>query len=71
MALQRLVQDGAIGDVRFIEASARMNLAYQGTHSLQAIGAFNPGGVPATVFGQVSGAKGLRETALCLTTFLK
>jgi predicted dehydrogenase len=62
MALQRLVWDGEIGQVRFIEASARMNLAYQGTHSLQAIGAFNPGDVPVTVFGQVSGAEGLRES---------
>jgi len=62
MALQKLVQDGGIGPVRFIEASARMNLAYQGTHSLQAIGAFNPAGTPTAVFGQVAGAKGLRET---------
>lgn len=28
--LQNLVQDGAIGDIRFIEASAGLNLAYQG-----------------------------------------
>ena len=62
MALQRLVGEGGIGDVRFIEASARMNLAYQGTHSLQAIGAFVPGARPVTVFGQVSGMEGLRET---------
>lgn len=62
MALQELVQQGRIGEVRFIEASARMNLAYQGTHSLQAIGAFNPGAKPITVFGQVSGAQGLQET---------
>lgn len=61
-ALQRLVAEGAIGELRFIEASARMNLAYQGTHSLQAIGAFNPGAKPVTVFGQVSGAGGLQET---------
>lgn len=57
--LQKLVEDGKVGQVRFIEASARMNLAYQGTHSLQAIGAFNPGGKPVTVFGQVSGTQGL------------
>lgn len=56
---QRLVQDGAIGDIRCIEASSGMNLAYQGTHSLQAIGAFNPA-APTTVFGQVAGAKGLQ-----------
>jgi predicted dehydrogenase len=62
MALQRLVWEGAIGDVRFVEASARMDLAYQGTHSLQAIGAFNWGAAPISVFGQVSGAEGLQET---------
>jgi predicted dehydrogenase len=61
MALQRLVQDGQIGEVRFVEASARMNLAYQGTHSLQAIHAFHPSGTPTSVFGQVSGAEGLPE----------
>ena len=57
--LQKLVADGAIGDLRFVEASSGMNLAYQGTHSLQAIGAFNPAN-PTTVFGQVSGAEGLQ-----------
>ena len=57
--LQRLVLDGAIGELRFIEASSGMNLAYQGTHSLQAIGAFNPAS-PTTVFGQVAGANGLQ-----------
>ncbi|MCY4064665.1 MAG: Gfo/Idh/MocA family oxidoreductase [Chloroflexi bacterium] len=57
--LQQLVADGAIGDLRFVEASSGMNLAYQGTHSLQAIGAFNPAN-PTTVFGQVSGAAGLQ-----------
>ena len=60
--LQRLVADGAIGDLRFIEASSGMNLAYQGTHSLQAIGAFNPAR-PTTVFGQVAGAQGLQPNA--------
>ncbi len=62
MALQNLVGEGAIGEIRFVEASARMNLAYQGTHSLQAIGAFLPGATPVSVFGQVSGAMGLQET---------
>jgi predicted dehydrogenase len=57
--LQKLVADGAIGDLRFVEASSGMNLAYQGTHSLQAIGAFNPA-TPTTVFGQVAGAEGLQ-----------
>ena len=60
--LQRFVQDGKIGEVRFIEASARMNMAYQGTHSLQAIGAFNPDATAVSVFGQASGAQGLQES---------
>ena len=62
-ALQRLVQDGAIGKLRFIDASSGMNLAYQGTHSLQAIGAFNPGALPTTVFGAAAGTDGIQPNA--------
>ena len=58
--LQRLVADGAIGKLRFIDASSGMNLAYQGTHSLQAIGAFIPDAAPVTVFGAAAGADGLQ-----------
>ena len=61
-ALQRLVAGGGIGDVRFVEASSGMNLAYQGTHSLQAISAFLPGRSPVSVFGQASGTDGLADT---------
>jgi predicted dehydrogenase len=60
--LQNLVQEGKIGALRFVEASSGMNLAYQGTHSLQAIGAFLPGSRPVSVFGQASGAAGLADT---------
>lgn len=60
--LQRLVQSGAIGDVRLIDASAGMNMAYQGTHTLQAIAAFNPGATPVQILGQVAGGGGLVET---------
>lgn len=62
MAFQQLVQDGAIGDLRFIDASARMNLAYQGTHTLQAIGAFHPHGQPVSIMGQVAGTGGLADS---------
>jgi len=62
MALQQLVQDGKIGEVRLIDASARMNLAYQGTHALQAIAAFNPTDKPVSIMGQVSGANGLQDS---------
>lgn len=61
-SLQHLVLDGAIGDIRFIEASAGMNLAYQGTHALQSVGAFMPNAKPVRVIGQVVGAEGLKET---------
>lgn len=61
LMLQQLVHDGKIGDIRFIDASSGMNMAYQGTHTLQAIGAFNRG-VATSVFGQVGGANGLIET---------
>ncbi len=60
--LQNLVQDGAIGDIRFIEASAGLNLAYQGTNALQSIGAFSPRSKPINVFAQDSGASSLTET---------
>ena len=40
-----------------------MNVAYQGTHTLQAIGAFNTGAKPITVFGQAAGIEGLRENS--------
>jgi len=58
--LQDRVGSGEIGDIRFIDASCGMNLAYQGTHALQAIGAFHPE-PPTSVFGQVSGAGGLED----------
>ena len=60
--LQKLVHDGAIGAIRFIDASARMNMAYQGTHVLQAIAAFHPQGKPSAIFAQISGGEGLLET---------
>lgn len=60
--LQDMVASGQLGEVRFIEASCGMNMAYQGTHSLQAIGAFHPSGVPVRVLAQVAGGDGLRDT---------
>lgn len=60
--LQELVGEGAIGELRFIDASARMNMAYQGTHVLQSIAAFHPLGVPSAVFAQVSGTNGLEAS---------
>ena len=60
--LQNLVADGAIGAVRFIDASTGMNAAYQGTHALQSVFAFAGGAQPAAVFGQASGTEGLQPS---------
>ena len=49
------VQSGKIGDVRFIDASSRLNLAGQGTHVLNLVFAFNGGVRPDLVFGNVCG----------------
>jgi len=62
LQLQQLVQAGAIGDLRLIDASSRLNMAYQGTHTLQAIAAFMPHAKPLQIMGQVSGANGLAES---------
>ena len=60
--LQRLVADGALGEVRLIDASTGMNAAYQGTHALQSVFAFAGGAQPAAVFGQASGIEGLQPS---------
>jgi predicted dehydrogenase len=61
-ALQRLVAEGCIGAVRFVDASAGLNMAFQGTHTLQAIRAFLPNQTPQTVFAQATGTDGLQPT---------
>lgn len=58
--LQGLVAGGAIGKVRSIRASARMNMAYQGTHVLQAIQAFQPNPAQSVKTSLMEGAAGLR-----------
>jgi predicted dehydrogenase len=59
--LRSLIQAGDIGDLCLIDASARFNLAFQGTHLLQAIADAAAPALPVTVFGQVSGPGGLRD----------
>jgi predicted dehydrogenase len=50
------VQDGKIGEVQFIDASSRLNLAGQGTHILNLALSFNSGTAPELVFGNVCGS---------------
>ena len=66
--LQELVQDGAIGALRFIDASARMNMAYQGTHVLQSVAAIHPQGRPSAIFGPGLRRRGLAGKAGASTT---
>ncbi len=60
--LQDLVRAGAIGRIRHLQASARMNMAYQGTHVLQAIQAFHPSPPVQVSTSLMVGHSGLQET---------
>lgn len=62
LELQRDVDEGQIGDVRFLESTARLNLLGQGTHILQLMFAFNGNATPTSVLGQVSGGSALDST---------
>ena len=55
------VEEGKIGQVQFIDASSRLNLAGQGTHVLNLVFASNAGVRPDLVFGNVCG-KGQLDT---------
>lgn len=59
LEFQRAVQDGAIGELRFVEASARLNLSGQGTHILELVAAYTVGATPTGVFGNAAGGNGL------------
>ena len=59
LALQKLVRRGGIGTIRRLNASARMNMAYQGTHVLQAVHAFQPSPPVAVSTSLLRGATGL------------
>ena len=58
LELRSDVLEGRIGDVRFIEASARLNMLGQGTHVTDLMFAVNDYADPETVFGQAFGTNG-------------
>jgi len=58
LEFQRDVAEGRIGELRFLEASARLGLSGQGTHIMELIAAYTPGATPTTVFGNVGGTRG-------------
>ena len=59
LMLKRDVAEGRIGDVRFLDASARSTILDQGVHVLELAYTYNGGATPVRVFGQVSGAQNL------------
>jgi len=58
LELKRYVADGHIGEVRFIDVSARSTMLDQGVHVMELAHSYNGFVAPTRVFGQVSG----RET---------
>jgi predicted dehydrogenase len=58
----RDVQEGKIGEVRFIDASAVLPMSGQGVHVLDLLFAFNGYAVPQTVFGASSGYDDINGT---------
>jgi predicted dehydrogenase len=59
LELKQLVAEGRIGEVRFLDASARSTILDQGVHVLELAYTYNGNVSPVRVFGQVSGAKNL------------
>jgi predicted dehydrogenase len=57
--LKRTVAEGRIGEVRFLDASARSTILDQGVHVLELAYTYNGNVPPVRVFGQVSGAQNL------------
>lgn len=56
------VVEGKIGEIKFIEVSARLNMSGQGTHITDLMFAFNNYAEPESVFGQASGIEGFKST---------
>jgi len=56
LELKRDVAEGRIGEIRFIDVSARSTILDQGVHVLELAHSYNGGVAPSSVFGNVSGA---------------
>ncbi|MBD3180817.1 hypothetical protein GF312_00895 [Candidatus Poribacteria bacterium] len=59
LMLKKDVADGKIGEVRFMEASARSTMVDQGVHVLELAHSYNGFAKPIKVFGNVSGGKSI------------
>ena len=59
LELKRDVAEGRIGEIRFIDASARSRSAEQGGHVLQLVSSYIDNSLPIRVLGQISGSENL------------
>jgi predicted dehydrogenase len=59
LALKRYVAEGHIGEIRFIDVSARSTMLDQGVHVLELAHSYNGYAAPTRVFGQVAGRDNL------------
>jgi len=62
LELKRDVAEGRIGDVRFIDASARSTIVDQGVHVLELAQSYNGFALPTRVYGNVSGTGPLNNS---------
>ena len=63
LELKRDVAERRIGEIRFIDASARSRAAEQGGHVLQLVSSYIDNARPVRVLGQVAGSEDLDSTA--------
>ena len=63
LELKRDVAEGRIGEIKFIDASARSRTAEQGGHVLQLVSSYIDNSRPVRVLGQVAGSEDLDSTA--------
>ena len=63
LELKRDVAEGCIGEIRFIDASARSRAAEQGGHVLQLVSSYIDNARPVRILGQVAGSEDLDSTA--------
>jgi predicted dehydrogenase len=59
LELKRIVSEGRIGEVKFIDASARSTPVDQGPHVMELVTSYVGSARPVKVFGQISGGKNL------------
>ena len=59
LELKKDVAEGRIGEIRFIDASARSRSAEQGGHVLQLVSSYIDNSRPVRVLGQISGSENL------------